>query len=57
MELKHANMGSFEQGYALCELPEIIQDVVEVCQSLELDYLWIDALCESIHSDSLLRIC
>jgi Heterokaryon incompatibility protein (HET). len=34
-----------KQGIALDELPPTFQDVIELCHTLEIRYLWIDSLC------------
>lgn len=40
-----ANVQDRKGGIDLCQLPQSIRDAIEVTRSLELSYLWVDALC------------
>jgi hypothetical protein len=48
VRLTKASMASLSQGHAISELPKTFRDAVIVCHSLEISYIWIDALCKSI---------
>lgn len=51
--LTKASLGSLSKGIAICVLPKTFRDAVVVCQSLGISYLWIDALCKFVHSNTL----
>ena len=48
-QLTTDTMDCLTQGYAISELTKTFRDAMKVCQNLGIAYLWIDALCESLH--------
>jgi hypothetical protein len=41
-------VGFVREGLTVPELPKTFRDAVEVCRHLEVQYLWIDALCKCL---------
>jgi hypothetical protein len=45
LKLTSATMAQYQLGIQLSDLPSVFRDAVQVCQYLDISYLWIDALC------------
>lgn len=45
MQLKKDNIDVFKQSMGFHDLPKTFQDSITVCVALDIEYVWIDALC------------
>ncbi|KAL1872691.1 hypothetical protein Daus18300_004237 [Diaporthe australafricana] len=45
MQLKKDNIDVFKQSMGFDDLPKTFQDAITVCVALDIEYVWIDALC------------
>lgn len=45
MQLKKNNIEVFKQNLGFDDLPKSFQDAITVCVALDIEYVWIDALC------------
>lgn len=45
MQLKKDNIEAFKQKMGFDDLPKTFQDAITVCVALDIEYVWIDALC------------
>lgn len=43
--LKEENVADFQHGHFPKPLPQTFRDAIDICRALQIDYLWIDALC------------
>lgn len=46
LKLTNDNMSHLKLGGYISELPKTFRDAMEVCLQLDIQFLWIDALCE-----------
>lgn len=45
MQLKKDNIDAFKQNMGFDDLPKTFQDAITICVALDIQYVWIDALC------------
>lgn len=45
MQLKKDNIEAFTQDMGFDDLPKTFQDAITVCVALDIEFVWIDALC------------